>query len=89
MICGVLTFCLVGAGFSETLDNQLAKILQTTATALKEIALKDRNKADKDFSLTDDDYLEAHPEKRPVVVVDNFLHKNQESPIVYDKISEW
>lgn len=56
---------------------------------MKEVALKDRNKADNDFSLNDDDYLEAHPEKRPVVVVDNFLHKNQESPIVYDKMSEW
>lgn len=77
------------AGFSETLDTQLAKIWQSTSNALKELALEGRRKDDKDADLGDDEYLEAHPEKRPVVVIDNFLHKSQESSIVYDKISEW
>ena len=76
-------------GFSETLDTQLAKIWQNTATALKQLALEERKKDDKDSELGDDEYLEAHPESRPVVVIDNFLHKNQESSLVYDKISEW
>lgn len=76
-------------GFSETLDTQLAKIWQNTTNALKELALEGRKKDDKDADLGDDEYLEAHPEKRPVVVIDNFLHKSQESSVVYDKISEW
>lgn len=76
-------------GFSETLDTQLAKIWQNTATALKEIALDSRGKDDKDANLSDDEYLEAHPERRPVVVIDNFLHKSQENGVVYDKIAEW
>lgn len=76
-------------GFSETLDAQLAKIWQNTASALKQIALEGRSEDDKDADLDDDAYLEAHPEKRPVVVLDNFLHKSQESSVVYDKISEW
>ncbi|KAL2054471.1 hypothetical protein ABVK25_005219 [Lepraria finkii] len=76
-------------GFLETLDAQLAKIWQNTANALKQIALEGRKKDDKDSDLGDDEYLEAHPEKRPVVVVDNFLHKSQENNVVYDKISEW
>ena len=76
-------------GFSETLDTQLAKIWQNTATALKQLALEGRKKTDRDFELGADEYLEAHPEKRPVVVIDNFLHKSQESGVVYDKISEW
>ena len=76
-------------GFSETLDTQLAKIWQNTTTALKQIALGGRNKDDKDADLDDDAYLEAHPEKRAVVVIDNFLHKSQEGSVVYDKISEW
>ena len=76
-------------GFSETLDTQIAKILQNTATALKQIALEGRKKDEKDKDLGDDEYLEAHPEHRPVVVIDNFLHKSQDSSIVYDKISEW
>ena len=76
-------------GFSETLDSQLAKIFQNTATALRQIALGSRKKDDSDKDLGDDEYLEAHPERRPVVVVDNFLYKSNESTIVYDKISEW
>ncbi|ATZ48119.1 Bcyme2 [Botrytis cinerea B05.10] len=79
----------VKSGFSETLDSQLAKIWQNTATALKQVALQNRKKGDKDDNLADDDWLEAHPEQRPVVVIDNFLHKNEDSSIVYDKISEW
>lgn len=76
-------------GFSETLDTQLAKIWGNTATALKQIALSGRKKTDKDADLSDDEYLEAHPERRPVVVIDNFLHKANESNLVYDKIAEW
>ena len=75
--------------FSETLDAQLAKIWANTATALKQIALSQRKKDDKDSDLNDDEYLEAHPERRPVVVIDNFLHKSNESALVYDKLSEW
>jgi hypothetical protein len=67
----------VKTGFSETMDTQLQKIFVNTATALKEIALEGRSKSDKDASMTDDEYLEAHPERRAVVVVDNFLHKSQ------------
>ncbi|KZF20614.1 hypothetical protein L228DRAFT_249385 [Xylona heveae TC161] len=76
-------------GFSETLDTQLAKILANTATALKQIALEDRKKNEKDANMGMDEYLEAHPERRPVVVIDNFLHKSQENDVVYDKLAEW
>lgn len=79
----------VKSGFSETLESQLNKILHTTATALKNVALSARDKRDKDANLSEDAYLEAHPEQRPIIVVDNFLHKNEESSIVYDMIAEW
>ncbi|KAH6851315.1 RNA12 protein-domain-containing protein [Chaetomium sp. MPI-CAGE-AT-0009] len=78
----------VKTGFSETLESQVTKILQTTAEALKDVSLA-RRKSDKDGNLTDDAYLEAHPERRPVIVIDNFLHKGEEKGIIYDKISEW
>ncbi|KAK4954774.1 mitochondrial escape protein 2 [Elasticomyces elasticus] len=93
-ISGLIDLAAQGAtgvktGFSETLDNQLAKIWNNTATALKQIALEDRKKDDKDANLSDDEYLEAHPERRPVVVIDNFLHKSQEGAMIYDKLAEW
>ncbi|KIX09715.1 uncharacterized protein Z518_00796 [Rhinocladiella mackenziei CBS 650.93] len=79
------------AGFSETLDTQLAKIWGNTTTALKQIALAPRKKDDKDAQMSDDEWLEAHPEHRPVVVIDNFLHKSNEgaASMVYDKLGEW
>ena len=76
-------------GFSETLDTQLAKIFTNSSTALKQVGLSYRKKDDKDADLADDDWLEAHPERRPIVIVDNFLHKSNESSVVYDKLSEW
>ncbi|KAE8378710.1 mitochondrial escape protein 2 [Aspergillus bertholletiae] len=77
------------AGFSETLDAQLSNIWQSTAIALKGVTLDNRKKNDKDAHLTDEEYLEAHPELRPVVVIDNFLHNAAEDNVVYDKITEW
>jgi hypothetical protein len=81
----------VKSGFSETLETQIVKILNNTGEAMKEIAFEGRKKSDKDANLTEDEYLEAHPEKRVVVVIDNFLHKSSESQgtLIYDKIAEW
>ncbi|KAF0635146.1 hypothetical protein FPSE5266_11608 [Fusarium pseudograminearum] len=79
----------VKAGFSETLESQLNKIMQTTTGALKDVAVSSRSKKDSDYKLSEDAWLEAHPERRPVVVVDNFLHKGEENSIIYDKIAEW
>ena len=86
---GVQSTTGVKAGFSETLESQLVKILQTSAAALTQVALASRHKDDKDAHLSEDAYLEAHPECRAVVVVDNFLHKNEETTLVYDKLAEW
>ncbi|KAK8160488.1 mitochondrial escape protein 2 [Phyllosticta citrichinensis] len=79
----------VKTGFSETLDGQLDKIWNTTSYALRGIALEGRKKDDKDANLSDDEWLEAHSERRPVVVIDNFLYKGQEDGLLFDKISEW
>ena len=79
----------VKAGFSETMDTQLNKILQTTAAALKDVAVAGRSKKDKDANLSEDAYLEAHPERKPIIVIDNFLHRNEEKSIVYEKVAEW
>ncbi|CAG8316520.1 unnamed protein product [Penicillium nalgiovense] len=76
------------AGFSETLDAQLSKIWQNTGVAMKRVALEGRRKEDKDFNMSEDEYLEAHPEMRPVVVIDNYLYDADDS-VVLDKLTEW
>lgn len=73
------------AGFSQTLETQFNKILQNTGTALKSVALKDKPDIQ---SLGDDEYLDANPEKRPVVVIDNFLHMEGNS-IIYERLADW
>lgn len=79
----------VKAGFSETLESQVNKILHTASSAFKEVALSNRSKKDKDADASEDAYLESHPEKRPVVVINNFLHKAEGQALFYDKIAEW
>ncbi|PHH72997.1 hypothetical protein CDD83_4838 [Cordyceps sp. RAO-2017] len=79
----------VKAGFSENLEAQVGKILHTTAAALKEVALAGRSSRDKDAALSEDAFLDAHPERRPVVVIDNFLHRNEDKALVYDRLADW
>lgn len=76
------------AGFSETLDAQLSKIWQNTAVAMRRVALEGRRKEDKDFNVSEDEYLEGHPEKRPVVVIDNFMY-DADNSVVLDKMTQW
>ncbi|KAL8365287.1 hypothetical protein RB595_004203 [Gaeumannomyces hyphopodioides] len=79
----------VKSGFSETLETQIVKILQTTASALKKVSLLERRRGDKDADMSEDAYLEAHPEKRAIVVIDNFLHRPEDGSLVYDKVVDW
>ncbi|CAI4211853.1 unnamed protein product [Parascedosporium putredinis] len=80
----------VKAGFSETFDAQISKILHTTASALKEVSLSSR--PDKSPE-TEEAFLESHPQSRTVLVIDNFLFTSEEnksrSNVIYDKISEF
>jgi RNA12 protein len=57
-----LTLGTIGqkAGFTETLDTQVKKILNTTATALKRIALSRKPSAEKGRSeIRDEEFLEV------------------------------
>jgi hypothetical protein len=76
------------AGFSETLDAQLGQVLQNTASALKQVALENRDQ-DKDSQLSDEQYLDAHHKERPVVVIENFSERAGDKTVVYDKVVEW
>jgi len=50
------------AGFTETLDTQVKKILNTTATALKNVALHRKPRPEKGLpEIRDEDFLEVSP----------------------------
>ncbi|KKA26667.1 hypothetical protein TD95_001624 [Thielaviopsis punctulata] len=78
----------VKSSFSETFEAQISRILHTTAVALKDASVHDRQKL-KDADLSEDAFLEAHPERRSVVVVENFLHGFDENQVLYEKLTEW
>lgn len=49
------------AGFTETLDTQVKKILNTTGTALKKVALSAKPRPDKGHpQIRDEEFLEVH-----------------------------
>lgn len=79
----------VKASFSENLESQIVKILQTTASALKDVSLAEKKKIDPNEALSEDAFLEAHPEQRAVIVINNFLHKGEEKGVIYEKIADW
>lgn len=76
------------AGFTQTLENQFNKILQATGVALKAVALQHKKDTEKDAAMSDDEYLSANPTRRPVVVIDNFLHMEGNS-IIFEKLADW
>lgn len=76
-------------GFSQTLENQFNKILQNTGVALKQIALEQKSNNERDEHMSDDEYLSAHPERRPIVVIDNFLHVEGNNSIIFDRLADW
>ncbi|KAI5852366.1 RNA12 protein-domain-containing protein [Tricharina praecox] len=76
------------AGFSQTLENQFNKILQNTGVALKTVALAHKYETERDKAMSDDEYLSANPQLRPIVVIDNFLHHDGHS-VIYDKLADW
>jgi hypothetical protein len=76
------------AVFSQTLENQFTKIFQNTALALKRVALERKSENDRDAAMSDDEYLAANPQRRPVVVIDNFLQMEGKS-MICEKLADW
>jgi hypothetical protein len=79
----------VKTSFSENLESQIVKILHTTATALKDVALAEKKKIDPNGALSEDAFLETHPQQRAMIVVDNLLFKGEEEGLLYEKIADW
>lgn len=78
-------------GFSESTDIQFKSMLSTTVTALREIALENYKKADKEeLSISEEDYLQLHSEAKPVVVISHFLNRIESSnTFIYSHLAEF
>lgn len=62
-------------GLSESNETQFKSMLNTTVTALKEVALENYDPNDSEVRLTEESYLQLHSEVKPVVVIKHFLNE--------------
>ncbi|KAA8909081.1 RNA12 protein-domain-containing protein [Sphaerosporella brunnea] len=70
----------------QSFETQLDEVLQVTRSALKKVALRNKNYENR--HLCDEVYFHDRPEKRPVIVIDNFLHRETDN-VVHEKLAEF
>ncbi|ANB13592.1 Yme2p [Sugiyamaella lignohabitans] len=73
-------------GFAESTEAQFKDMLSSAAIALQKVALHDHD-PNMDSA---ENYLQIHPEKKPVVVINHFLSRYEATnPFVYKLIADW
>ncbi|KAI5797568.1 RNA12 protein-domain-containing protein [Geopyxis carbonaria] len=71
--------------FQKPFEAQINEILHTVETVLKNVALRDKQKNEKDSDVSEAEYLYKNPTRRPVVVIDNFM---PQEGLIYKKLEE-
>lgn len=78
-------------GFSETTEAQFKSMLGIASAAIADIALANHNKEDhaKNQITRNSDYLQSHPDAKPVVVIEHFLARTDRNEFIYKHLAEW
>lgn len=90
------------SGFSESTEQQLKNMLTTATFSIRKVALKDYHSASKEEpkrsgdecaaspKITEDSYLQLHPESKPVVVIYHYLNRVDSSyKFVYKQLADF
>lgn len=81
------------SGLSETKESQFRNMLTTSLMAVRRIALKNYNailnEGNEDVNIKEEDYLQQHPEAKPVIVIDRFEGKADINSFVYKELADW
>ncbi|KAL3230951.1 Mitochondrial escape protein 2 [Nakaseomyces bracarensis] len=81
------------SGLSETKESQFRNMLTTSLMAVRRIALKNYRatltEGDGDINIKEEDYLQQHPEAKPVIVIDRFEGKADINSFVYKELADW
>lgn len=83
------------SGLSETKDVQFRNILSTALMAIRNISLHGYkpivHSGDDEISVKEEDYLQQHPEKKPVIVIDRFTSVNraETNAFTYKELADW
>ncbi|KAH3681708.1 hypothetical protein WICPIJ_007310 [Wickerhamomyces pijperi] len=83
------------SGFSETKDTQFRNMLSTALMSIRRISLSGYKpvvgSGENEVNIKEEDYLQQHPEKKPVIVIDRFttVNKNEGNSFTYKELSDW
>lgn len=80
-------------GLSESKEIQFRNILTTSMMAIRRIALKNYKpkvyENNEWVNLKEEDYLQQHPEAKPVIVIDRFATTSDINGFVYKEFADW
>lgn len=81
------------SGLSESKELQFRNMLSTAMMSIRHIALKGYKpvigSGDSIINVKEEDYLQQHPEKKPVIVIDRFNNRAEMNGFVYKELSDW
>jgi negative regulator of sigma E activity len=83
------------SGLSESKDSQFRNMLSTAAVAIRDISLRGYkpvvHNGSEEITVKEEDYLQQHPEKKPVIVIDRFtaINRSEFNNFVYKELADW
>ncbi|QLL30225.1 hypothetical protein HG536_0A00420 [Torulaspora globosa] len=81
------------SGLSETKEAQFRNMLTTAMMSIRHIALRGYRttlkSGDETITVKEEDYLQQHPEEKPVIVIDRFSGKSEINGFIYKELSDW
>jgi hypothetical protein len=72
-------------GFAESAESQFKNMLVSASAAVHKTALEGR----KSDEIDENNYLQLHPEKKPVIVIDHFMARTESNQFVYPQVADW
>ncbi|SCV02426.1 LAME_0H00276g1_1 [Lachancea meyersii CBS 8951] len=80
-------------GLSESKETQFRNMLTTALMSIRQVALKGYHptigSGENTISVKEEDYLQQHPEKKPVIVIDRFSDKAEMNSFAFKELSDW
>ncbi|CCH60492.1 hypothetical protein TBLA_0C07010 [Henningerozyma blattae CBS 6284] len=81
------------SGLSETKESQFRSMLTTSLASIRRIALKNYKpiitQDSNEINIKEEDYLQQHPEAKPVVIIDRFEGRSEINGFIYKELSDW
>lgn len=81
------------SGLSETKETQFRNMLTTALMSIRHIALRSYHptigSGEDEVNVKEEDFLQQHPEEKPVIIIDRFNNQTDINGFVYKELSDW